>query len=68
MFENARLYDFEKLSTESAFLKKNVKVLKRIPKAARIVAAYSFAKKVVNKAAELNDTESWIELLLFAYK
>lgn len=60
-------HSIESLPDKLSSLNKNVKVLKRIPKAARIVAVYSFAK-VLKGAAENNDSSSWEELLLFPFK
>lgn len=49
-----------------AFMKKNIKVLKRIPKGARVVAAYNLPK-IIDKCVQNNDVKSWCDLLFFSY-
>lgn len=48
-------------------MKQNVRVLKRIPKGTRIIAAYKLAE-IMDRTASKNDTSSWEELLLFPFK
>lgn len=41
--------------------------MKRIPKGARMLAAYELAK-LIEKAVEKNDLSSWEELLFFPFR
>lgn len=60
-------FDVNSLIDKIGYYKRNVRILKRIPKAARMLAAYELAK-LIEKTVEKNDSSSWEELLLFPYK
>lgn len=67
MFSQCDAFDTKSFEEKISKLKQNVRILKRIPKGARINAAYKLAE-VMNNAANKNDTSSWEELLLFPFK
>lgn len=54
------------LHTRLASLKKSIRVIKRLPKATRIVAA-SRLSKLINNCVDLNTLDSWENLLTFTY-
>ncbi len=56
----------ESVIDKLVYMKKNVKVLKRIPKGARVVAAYNLSK-IIDKCVQNNDIKSWCDLLFFSY-
>lgn len=70
MFEessNGEKFDVNSLSDKISYYKRNVRVLRRITKGARMLAAYELAK-VIEKTVEKNDNTSWENLIFFVYK
>ena len=67
MFENSSRFDLKSFEDKISQLKQNVRVLKRIPKGARIVAAYKLAE-IMDTTVNENNPASWEELLLFPFK
>lgn len=56
----------ESVIDKIVYMKKNVKILKRIPKGARVVAAHNLSK-IIDKCVQNNDVKSWCDLLFFSY-
>ncbi len=70
MFEdtpNGKKFDVNSLADRISYYKRNVRVLKRVSKGARMLAAYELAK-LIEKTVSMNNHSSWEELLLFVYK
>lgn len=67
MFDQSDFFDSKSFEDKINQLKQNVRILKRIPKGARIVAAYRLAE-LMKETASKNDTTSWENLLLFPFK
>lgn len=60
------IVDIDELSKKLNLYRKSIRVLKRIPKGARIIAAKKL-ESVITKCTNLNNLESWCDLLLFSY-
>lgn len=67
MFEQSNNFDSKLFEDKISRLEQNVRVIKRIPKGARIIAAYKLTE-IMKKTANKNDSASWEELLLFPFK
>lgn len=57
----------DELIKNLADYKRNIKILKRIPKGARVLAAHSLSTSI-NSCVAKNDLQSWSDLLTFCYK
>lgn len=55
------------IHTRLAYFKKNIKLVKRIPKGARLTVARSLTECIAKVVSE-NSTNAWYDLLTFAYK
>lgn len=63
--ENSSL-DMTEFSKKLSLYKQSIRVLKRVPKGARIMAAKKL-ESLVTKCSIKNDLESWFDLLMFSY-
>lgn len=56
----------ESITDKLASMKRNTKLLKRIPKGARVLAGHNLAI-IIDKCVQKNDIKSWFDLLFFSY-
>lgn len=63
---NSTNVSIDDIESKIGFLNTHTKVIKRIPKGARISAGYELAK-IIDECVSKNDLNSWQNLLFFAY-
>lgn len=67
IFDNdASTITIDSIAEKLTFMKKNLNVLKRIPKGARLLAAHNLSD-VIDTCVKKNDLKSWCDLLFFSY-